>query len=184
MLQNHNTKIWLLAPLPTSSVTLGKALNPPGPQFPVLENGGSSLESSTMLIEHLLFGSTCPRYRLPPCPWGACGCHNTGSVLHLWWHLCSFFWCELLYSWFIFSPSCQFCLFVIQFSSVTAHWYPTLGNPMDCSTPGFPVHHQLPELAQTHVHHDGAWWWCRPAISSSVIPFSSCLQFFPAFLDF
>ena len=29
---------------------------------------------------------------------------------------------------------------------------PTLCNPMDCSTPGFPVHHQHPELAQTHVH--------------------------------
>ena len=28
----------------------------------------------------------------------------------------------------------------------------TLCNPMDCSTPGFPVHHQLPEFAQTHVH--------------------------------
>ena len=28
----------------------------------------------------------------------------------------------------------------------------TLCSPMDCSTPGFPVHHQLPELAQTHVH--------------------------------
>ena len=28
----------------------------------------------------------------------------------------------------------------------------TLCNPMDCSTPGFPVHYQLPELAQTHVH--------------------------------
>ena len=28
----------------------------------------------------------------------------------------------------------------------------TLCNPMDCSTPGFPVHHQLPKLAQTHVH--------------------------------
>ena len=27
-----------------------------------------------------------------------------------------------------------------------------LCNPMDCSTPGFPVHHHLPELAQTHVH--------------------------------
>ena len=26
---------------------------------------------------------------------------------------------------------------------------------MDCSTPGFPVHHQLPELAQTHVHQVG-----------------------------
>ena len=29
---------------------------------------------------------------------------------------------------------------------------PTLCDPMECSTPGFPVHHQLPELAQTHVH--------------------------------
>ena len=28
----------------------------------------------------------------------------------------------------------------------------TLCDPMDCSTPGFPVHHQLPELDQTHVH--------------------------------
>ena len=31
----------------------------------------------------------------------------------------------------------------------------TLGDPMDCSTPGFPVLHQLPELAQTHVHSVG-----------------------------
>ena len=30
--------------------------------------------------------------------------------------------------------------------------YPTLCNPMDCSMPGFPVLHHLPELAQTHVH--------------------------------
>ena len=29
---------------------------------------------------------------------------------------------------------------------------PTLCDPMNCSLPGFPVHHQLPELAQTHVH--------------------------------
>ena len=29
---------------------------------------------------------------------------------------------------------------------------PTLCDPMDYSTPGFPVHHQLPDLAQTHVH--------------------------------
>ena len=28
----------------------------------------------------------------------------------------------------------------------------TLCNPMNCSTPGFPVHHQLPDLAQTHVY--------------------------------
>ena len=29
---------------------------------------------------------------------------------------------------------------------------PTLCDPMDCSTPGFPVHHQLPEPIQTHIH--------------------------------
>ena len=38
-----------------------------------------------------------------------------------------------------------------MFSSVSQSC-PTLCNPMDCSTPGFPVHHQLPELAQIHVH--------------------------------
>ena len=32
---------------------------------------------------------------------------------------------------------------------------PSLGDPMDCSTPGLPVHHQLPELTQTHVHRVG-----------------------------
>ena len=32
---------------------------------------------------------------------------------------------------------------------------PTLCDPMDCSTPGFPVHHHLPEFAQTHVHRVG-----------------------------
>ena len=29
---------------------------------------------------------------------------------------------------------------------------PTLCNPMNCSTPGLPVHHQLPEFTQTHIH--------------------------------
>ena len=43
---------------------------------------------------------------------------------------------------------------VLQFSSVTQSCL-TLCNPMDCSTPGFPVHHQLPELTQTHVHWVG-----------------------------
>ena len=41
-----------------------------------------------------------------------------------------------------------------QFSSVTQSC-PTLYDPMDCSMPGFPVHHQLPEPTQTHVHHVG-----------------------------
>ena len=41
-----------------------------------------------------------------------------------------------------------------QFSSVT-QLCPTLCNPMDCSMPGFPVHHQLLEFTQTHVHPVG-----------------------------
>ena len=40
----------------------------------------------------------------------------------------------------------------IQFRSVQSLSPVWLYNPVDCSTPGFPVHHQLPELAQTHVH--------------------------------
>ena len=32
---------------------------------------------------------------------------------------------------------------------------PTLRDPMNCSTPGLPVHHQLPEFTQTHVHQVG-----------------------------
>ena len=39
----------------------------------------------------------------------------------------------------------------IQFSSVTQSCL-TLWDPKDCSTPGFPVHHQVLEPAQTHVH--------------------------------
>ena len=49
----------------------------------------------------------------------------------------------------------------VQFTSV-AQSCPTLCNPMDCSMPGLPVHHQLPEVIQTHVH------WVRDAIQPSL----------------
>ena len=39
----------------------------------------------------------------------------------------------------------------VQFSSVTQSC-PALCDPMDCSKPGFPVHHQLPESTQIHIH--------------------------------
>ena len=48
----------------------------------------------------------------------------------------------------------------VQFSSVT-QLCPTLSDPMDYSTPGSPVHYQLPDLAQTHVH------WVGDAIQPS-----------------
>ena len=48
-------------------------------------------------------------------------------------------------------PSPLFSLIGPKFSSV-AQSCPTCCNPMDCSTPGLPVHHQLLELVQTHVY--------------------------------
>ena len=42
----------------------------------------------------------------------------------------------------------------VQFSSVAQSCL-TLCDPMNCSTPGLPVHHQLPEFTQTHVHRVG-----------------------------
>ena len=62
----------------------------------------------------------------------------------------------------------------VQFSSVCSVVSNSL-NPMDC-----PVHHQLPELAQTHVH----WMVSHPTISSSVIPFFYHLQSFSAARSF
>ena len=58
----------------------------------------------------------------------------------------------------------------VHFSTV-AQWCPTLCDPMNHSTPGLPVHHQQfsSPLSQ----------WCHLTISSSVDPFSSCLQSFP-----
>ena len=56
--------------------------------------------------------------------------------------------------------ACEWHLSSVQFSSI-AQLCLTLCNPMDCSTPGFPVRHQLPELTQTHVH------WVGDAIQPS-----------------
>ena len=60
--------------------------------------------------------------------------------------------------YFIFSSCFCFSLMKIlcsvQFSSV-AQSCPTLCNPMNHSTPGLPVHHQLPEFTQSHVHRVG-----------------------------
>jgi len=57
-------------------------------------------------------------------------------------------------------PSRVFFYTTIQFSSVTQSW-PTLCNPMNYSAPGLPVHHQLLESTQTHVH------WVGDAIQTS-----------------
>ena len=63
----------------------------------------------------------------------------------------------------IFSSTIRFSS--VQFISV-AQWCPTLCDPMDCSTPGLHVGHQLSELTQTHAH------WVSYAIQTSY-PLSS-----------
>ena len=79
--------------------------------------------------------------------------------------------CQNLNSWFPHWLSCS----SVQFSSV-AQSYLTLCDPMNCNMPGLPVHHQLLESTQTHVHCVG------DAIQPShpLVPFSSCPQSFPA----
>ena len=66
---------------------------------------------------------------------------------------------------------------LIQFSSV-AQSCPALCDPMDCSTPGYPVHHQLPELAQTHVH-----WVIDYKIAKMVLRSSGSKNKLLSFLD-
>ena len=53
-----------------------------------------------------------------------------------------------MFKTYLYFPCC------FQFSSIAQSCL-TLCDPMDCSTPGLPVHRQLPELAQTHVHQVG-----------------------------
>ena len=67
------------------------------------------------------------------------------------------------------------CIWGIQFSAV-AQSCPTLCDPMNCSMPGLLVHHHLLD----HSNSRPSIWWCHPAISSSVISFSSCPQSLPA----
>ena len=80
--------------------------------------------------------------------------------------------CPGLLYFFVFSGN-----IVVVCHSVTL----TLCDLMDCSRTGFPVLHHLLEFAQNSCPSSQ---WCHPTISSSVVPFSSCLQLFPALGSF
>ena len=58
-----------------------------------------------------------------------------------------------------------------------AQVYLTLYDPVNCSTPGFPVLHPSPGVYSNSYPLS---WWCHPTTSSSAIPFSFCLQSFSA----
>ena len=70
-------------------------------------------------------------------------------------------WSTLPTTILFLSLPCSFSsYYLLQFSSATQSC-PTLSNLMDCSTPGLPVHHQLTEFVQTHLH------WMGDAIQPS-----------------
>jgi len=65
-----------------------------------------------------------------------------------------------------------------QSVSSVAQSYPTPCDPMNCSTPGLPV--RPSPTPGVHSNSPPSSRWCHPAISSSVVPFSSCPQSLPA----
>ena len=81
-----------------------------------------------------------------------------------------------LHVWWLHNPLIFYVYFrlrlLVQFSSVAQSCL-TLCNPMNCSMPGLPVHHQLLESTQTHVH------WVSDA-TQPCHPLLLCLQSFPA----
>ena len=90
--------------------------------------------------------------------WRWCG--EKGTLLHCWWEyqLLQPLWRTV---WrFLKKLKIKLPFSSVQFSSVTQSCL-TLCDPMNRSTPGLPVHHQLPEFTQTHVH------WVSDAIQQS-----------------
>ena len=80
--------------------------------------------------------------------------------------------------WYIYIYIYNEILSSVQFSSVSQSC-PALCDPMDCRTSGFPVHHPLPELAQTHFHRVGGAiqpshpLFLLPSIFPSIMVFSN-----------
>ena len=100
---------------------------------------------SVMPSSHLIL--CYPLLLLPPIP-PSIRVFSNESILHMRWPK---YWVQLFLIMQLFS----------SVSSLVAQSCLTLCDPMDCSTPGFHVHHQLPELTQTHVH------WIGDAIQPS-----------------
>ena len=100
------------------------------------------------------------------------GCGEKGTLLQCWWE------CKLVQPlWrtvWRFLKKLEIELPSVQFSSV-AQSCPTLCNPINCSTPPCPS-----PSPGVHLNSHPSSQWCHPALSSSVVPFSSCPQSLPA----
>ena len=85
--------------------------------------------------------------------WGSSQCycvhHTVEYYSHVFWVVYSLLFPIKLFP--LINRMANFYQYSVPFSSITQSWL-TLWDPMDCSTPGLPVHHQLPEFTQTHIH--------------------------------
>ena len=109
----------------------------------------------------------------PPYPSPTLGVDSNSCPLSRWCHPAISSSVTLFSSCFQSFPASLMHAKTLQFRSVAQSCL-TLCDPKDRNMPGLPVHHQLPEFTQTNVDRVG------DATSSSVIPFSPCLQSFPA----
>ena len=120
------------------------------------------VQFSSSVVSYSL-GHHGPQYSRLPCPSPTPRAYSNSCPLSWWCHP------TILSSAVPFScfqsfptsgsfPMSQFFAFS---SSLVTQSCPTLCNPMNCSTPGLPVHHQLPESIQTHVH------WVSDAVQPS-----------------
>ena len=94
--------------------------------------------------------------------------NSTWQVLHV-----SHWKTELIPDIYVYILICG-CFWLVVQSCLT------LCDPMDCSMPGFPVHHKILEFSNSCPYR----WQCHPIVSFSVVPSSSCLQSFPASVFF
>ena len=135
-----------------------------------LRKRGSCLECSDFVVRHMIIEPLAPLRK------GSC-LNHLGELFNLYIPLLSSWFSSLwgMFSSVLTEPLKEICynlpVYSVQFRSVT-QLCPTLWDPLDCSMPGFPVHHELLELTQTHVH------WLGDAIQPSH-PLSS--PFPPAF---
>ena len=132
--------------------------NPPSRQE-MEETGVWSLGQEDTLEKEMAPHSSILAWKIPRTEEPS-GLQSMGSqrVRHAWTHTHTHTHTHTTYRYYLFW----------NFSSVQPLSCPSLCDPMDCSTPGFPVHHQLPELAQTHVHRVGdAIQPSHPLLSSS-----------------
>ena len=100
-------------------------------------------------VHHQQFFLSFPH---PPSTWHCQTFENLYQLLSVKLYCLSLFTSEILHFSYLlwFSLYVSYLFIVFQFSSVTQSCS-TLCNPMDCSMPDFPVHHQLLEHAQIHV---------------------------------